>query len=218
LYNVEDYDYSTGVLELMLSGSVGSAKSILLAHLAVDHCLRFDGAVVGIGRLALPRLKETLCQKIREHLSGTGIKYKYDQTKGSFEFPNGSRIVAFSWTDKKYEKFRSYELSAMIFEELSENVGDHRRAYQEAYARVGRLNHVPHKWILSASNPDSPGHWMYKYFIKGAKTSRRVYYSRTSDNPYLPKSYIKNLADIYDEKMYRRMVDGEWIVIVYCRH
>lgn len=179
----------------------------------MDHCLRFGGAVVGIGRLALPRLKETLCQKIQEHLWGTGVEYSYDQTKGSFKFSNGSRIVAFSWSDKKYEKFRSYELSAMIFEELSENAGEHKRAYLEAYSRVGRLRHVPHKWVLSATNPDSPGHWMYNYFVKGESSSRRVYYSRTSDNPFLPKSYINNLKEIYDPKMYRRMVGGEWIEI-----
>gem|GEM_PF-3752116 len=154
LYDIKDFDYTNGVFELLLSGSVGSAKSMLLAHIAVDHCLRNPGAVFGIGRLALPRLKETLCQKIREHLDGTGIRYSYDQTKGSFKFSNGSRIVAFSWADKQYEKFRSYELSGMGFEELSENRGDHERAYKEAFARVGRLRHVKEKLIVSASNPD----------------------------------------------------------------
>lgn len=213
LYDIKDFDYTNGVFELLLSGSVGSAKSMLLAHIAVDHCLRNPGAVFGIGRLALPRLKETLCQKIREHLDGTGIRYSYDQTKGSFKFSNGSRIVAFSWADKQYEKFRSYELSGMGFEELSENRGDHERAYKEAFARVGRLRHVKEKLIVSASNPDSPGHWAYKYFINNKSASRRVYYSRTSDNPFLPKSYIKNLTEMYDPKMYKRMVLGQWIEI-----
>ncbi len=38
-----EFDYSQGNLELMLSGSVGSAKSKLLAHLAVTHCLENKG-------------------------------------------------------------------------------------------------------------------------------------------------------------------------------
>lgn len=213
LYDVEAFDYSTGLYEFLLSGSVGSAKSLTLAHLIVDHCLSYENAAVGVGRLALPRLKETLCQKIREHLLETGVSYKYDETKGSFKFGNGSRIIPFSWTDKKYEKFRSYELSAMVFEELSENHGEHKKAYEEAAARVGRLPHVPVSWIACASNPDSPSHWIYKYFIQSKNPARKTYYSVTSDNPFLPKKYVDKLLDIYDAKMARRMIYGEWIEI-----
>jgi hypothetical protein len=213
LYDVQNHNYSAGLFEFLLSGSVGSSKSLTLAHLIVDHCLTYPGAAVGIGRLALPRLKETLCQKIKEHLYGTGVEYKYDETKGSFKLPNSSKIIPFSWSDKKYEKFRSYELSAMVFEELSENHDEHKRAYMEAVARVGRLTHVPVAWVGCASNPDSPSHWAYKYFIEQKKRSRKVYYSVTSDNPFLPKSYIENLLEIYDVKMARRMIYGEWLEI-----
>lgn len=213
LYDVKNFDYSSGLFEFLLSGSVGSAKSLTLSHLIVDHCLSYEGAAVGIGRLALPRLKETLCQKIREHLYGIGVSYKYDETKGSFRFSNGSKIIPFSWTDKKYEKFRSYELSAMVFEELSENHDEHKRAYEEAAARVGRLTHVPESWIACASNPDSPSHWVYKYFIESTNPARRTYYSVTSENPFLPKKYIDKLLEIYDAKMSRRMIYGEWIEI-----
>lgn len=214
IYDVKGHDYSSGLFEFLLSGSVGSAKSITLTWLIVDHCVRFNGANVGIGRLALPRLKETLGQKIREHLAGTGIQYSYDETKGSFKFPNGSRITPFSWTDKRYEKFRSYDLSAMVFEELSENHGEHKKAYNEAAARVGRLTHIPENWIGCATNPDEPTHWVYKYYIEGQKKSRRVYYSKTIDNPFLPDSYIERLMEIYDAKMIERMLYGRWVSIV----
>ncbi|MEE8113451.1 MAG: phage terminase large subunit, partial [Nitrososphaerales archaeon] len=201
--------------ELLLSGSVGSAKSLTLAHLIVTHCILYPGAAVGLGRLALPRLKETLCQKIREHLFevGGGLTYKYNGTTGALEFNNGSRCIPFSWADKNYMKFRSYELSAMAIEELSENKGDHWNAYLEAYSRVGRLTHVPEKWVISASNPDSPTHPAYKHFMKTDVQTRHVYYSLTSENPFLPKSYIGNLLSLYDERMARRMIYGEWIEI-----
>jgi hypothetical protein len=64
-----------------------------------------------------------------------------------------------------------------------------------------------------ASNPDAPGHWVYKYFIQSKDPFRKTYYSVTSDNPFLPKSYIDKLLSIYDAKMARRMIYGEWIEI-----
>lgn len=209
------FDYSQGTHEVLLSGSVGSAKSLTLAHLIITHCIMYPGAAVGLGRLALPRLKETLCQKIREHLFevGAGLSYKYNETTGAFRFNNGSRCIPFSWADKNYQKFRSYELSGMAIEELSENKGDHWNAYLEAYSRVGRLTHVPEKWVISASNPDSPSHPAYKHFMKNSSPTRHVYYSITSENPFLPKSYIDNLLSVYDERMARRMIYGEWIEI-----
>ena len=218
IYDIrKTFDYDLGVHEVLLSGSVGSAKSIVVAHLVATHCLLFPGAVVGLGRLALPRLKETLCQKIREHLFevGGGLEYKYNETSGAFQFNNGSRCIPFSWSDKNYQKFRSYELSAMAFEELSENSGDHWSAYKEAFSRVGRLTHVPEKWVIGATNPDSPSHPAYGHFIdpKNAKPTRHVYYSLTKDNPYLPKSYVDNLYEVYDAKEAQRMVEGKWIEI-----
>lgn len=213
IYDIEEHDYSTGIFEFMLSGSVGSAKSIVLTDRIVDHCKRFAGANFGIGRLSLPALKGTLCQKLREHLQGTGFDYKYDETKGSFKFCNGSKITPFSWADKRYEKFRSYELSGMAFEELSENHGGHRQAYYEAIARVGRLTQIPQSWVGCATNPDSPAHWAHDYFIMNQSDRRKVYYSKTSDNPYLPASYVDRLLEIYDEKMARRLIGGEWIEI-----
>lgn len=218
IYDVrKSYDYSLGTHELLLSGSVGSAKSLVLAHLIATHCVLFPGAVVGLGRLALPRLKETLCQKIREHLFevGGGLDYQYNETSGAFKFNNGSRCIPFSWNDKNYQKFRSYELSAMAFEELSENKGDHWNAYKEAFSRVGRLSHVPECWVASATNPDSPSHPAYSHFIdpKNAGPTKHVYYSLTKDNPYLPKSYVENLYEIYDLKEAQRMVEGKWVEI-----
>lgn len=216
IYDVrKKYDYSLGTHEFLLSGSVGSAKSLTLAHLIVTHCLLYPNAVVGLGRLALPRLKETLCQKIREHLFevGGGLSYKYNETTGAIQFNNGSRCIPFSWSDKNYQKFRSYELSAMAIEELSENKDDHWKAYLEAFSRVGRLSHVPEKWVGCASNPDSPSHPAYKHFIKSDVETRHVYYSVTTENPFLPKSYVNNLLQVYDEKEARRMVYGEWVEI-----
>ena len=213
------YDYNLGTHEVLLSGSVGSAKSTLLAHLVVTHCLQNVGARFLIGRLSMPALKSTLLNKILEHLSGDlvqGEDYDINITTATIRFSNGSEIISRSWADRKYFKVRSLELSGAAIEESVENETD--EFYTEIKMRVGRLPHIKENLIIHATNPGSPSNWLYKYFIvpnSGGKKhpTRHVYYSRTEDNPYLPSIYIEQLKADLDPKMARRMLYGEWIEI-----
>jgi len=163
------FDYSHELHEVLLSGSVGSSKSIVMAHIGVLHCLRFSKACLLLGRRSLPDLKSTIFTKILEHLEGSlveGKDYNYQETTAYIQFRNGSEIISRSWADKRYKKFRSLELSAAIIEELSENNEEDRQAYEEIKMRIGRLPHIPEKWIIAATNADSPGHWIYKHWME----------------------------------------------------
>lgn len=204
------FDYSKGVHEVLLSGSVGSAKSLLMAHLGITHCMMNPGACLGLGRLSMPALKGTIFNTILDHMP-EGLNCHVNETQAIIQFANGSIIRSFSWQDKKYKKVRSFEFSAFLLEELTEN--DTPDAYDEIYLRVGRLQHVKEKFIVSATNPDSPAHWAYKRFMESDKASRHVYYSKTAENPFLPASYVQSLKENLDPKMARRMLDGEWIDI-----
>ena len=219
IQDIANYDYSLGTHEVLLSGSVGSAKSILLAHIAIRHCIENMHAGVMMGRRALPDLKDTLYKKVCEHLQS--VDEKYYQTFDSnarVMFKNGSNIISRSWADKHYSKLRSLELSMAVMEELTENNADEAQAYTETTFRVGRLPHIKTPLIISATNPDSPSHWVYERFIEpnsGGKKhpTRHVYYSRTEDNPFLPPSYIEQLKRDLDPMMARRMLYGEWLEI-----
>lgn len=207
-----NFNYNLGVHEVLLSGSVGSAKSLLMAHIGVTHCLLNPGAVCLLGRKALPQLKDTLIQMILDHL-GLDIKYKYNSSRGHLQFSNGSKMIAFSWADKAYKKVRSYALSAALIEELTENADI--EFYKEIKMRVGRIPHIKENFIVSATNPDSPDHPAYRYFIEGADEieTRHVYYSLTEQNPFLPKTYIDNLKDTLSPKEADRMLRGKWVSI-----
>ena len=208
----EEYDYSLGTHEILMSGSVGSAKSMAGVNEGVEHVLKYPGANLGVGRLALPDLKATFCTKIKEHVYniGAGLDFKYNESTGNFKVSNGSKISARSWHDGNFSKLGSYEYSSFIIEELTENKGKYEDAYKTITQRVGRLK-IPQKFILSLTNPDGPSHWAYKYFIKGQNPTRHVFYSLTTDNLHLPDSYIRKLGETLDPKMYERMVKGRWI-------
>lgn len=206
-----DSDPADGTQEVLLSGSVGSAKSIVLAHLAVTHCLTWPNSNFGIGRLALPDLKETLCKKIREHLFNTGVTYRYLETKGDFFFGNGSKIEAVSWSDGNLSKLGSHEYSAFAIEELTENKTSD--FYDVILQRTNRIPHVKEPFVISSTNPGSPKHWAYKKLVESKSPRVKTFFSNTFDNPYLPKAYIESLIERLDPKMARRMVYGEWIEI-----
>jgi len=207
----KNFDYSLGVHQILLSGAVGSAKTILMAHLAVTHCLLNPGAHFGIGRATMPSLKDTLLRVILNHIGGS-VGYAHNKVKGSVTFPNGSQILSFSWADGHFKKVRSYEFSGFAIEELTEN--EEKEFYTEIFMRIGRLKHVQEKFLVSATNPDDPGsHWAYKDLILSKDPQIHTYYSKTRDNPFLPKSYVEDLERNLDPKMALRMLEGQWVSI-----
>ena len=207
--DVRKFEYSQGALEILLSGSVGSAKSLLLAHLIATHALANAGAGVLVGRRTLKDLKNTLWAMILRHCP---MFYNFwNKSDMTIKLPNNSIIYGVSWDDGRYDKFRSYELSMAAIEELTENRDP--EIYNEIKMRVGRIPHIKENVIACATNPDAPSHWAYNHFIENQSQTRRVYYSKTKDNPFLPSWYIKQLQADMDTKMALRMLEGQWIEI-----
>ena len=212
------HDYSQGLPEILLSGSVGSAKSILMAHLGVRHCIENSAAVCLLGRKALPDLKDTIYKKITEHLRSMkeNADYKKWDNTARVWFRNRSEMIARTWHDQNFSKFRSMDISAALIEELTENNKKYSQAYTEISLRINRLPHVKHPFMISATNPDAPSHWAYDHFGIGLPPharpkNRYVFFSLTADNPFLPPEYITQLKENLDPRMARRMLYGEWI-------
>lgn len=211
------FDYSQGTHEILLSGALGSSKSTLMAHLAITHCLLYSGARFLLGRLAMPALRKTIWQKVVEHL-GLDLEpekdYTVNLTTASIRFRNGSEIISTSWADRQFFKVRSLDLSGAAIEELTEN--DEMDFYDEIKMRVGRLPNVPEAVIVNATNPGSPASIWYDYFELGRpdhlrSSLKHVYYSVTTDNPFLAPQYIEGLKRSLDPKLAQRMLYGRWI-------
>jgi hypothetical protein len=211
----KDWDYSRGNLEILLSGSYGSAKSILMAHLAVTHCLFNPRSVVLLARKALPDLKETIFKEIIEHLDcdglSEGVDYKVNTSTATIKFSNGSEIISRSWSDKRYKKGRSLKVSMLVFEELTENTEEDKEAFMTLKARLRRLPHVKENLLIAATNPDAPSHWVYRYFFDEKQETKHVFKSVTTDNPFLDPVYIAQLKQDLDPKSIQRYIYGEWV-------
>lgn len=217
--DIESFDYSKGTHVIMHSGSVGSGKSLPAAHMAVKHCMKFDRSRILLGRKALPDIRDTIFKDIIEHLECEELKegtdYWYWENICRVKFRNQSEIISRSWADRKYKKLGSLNISCAIIEELAENDDEDEKAFDFIKMRVGRLPHVPHKWMLCNTNPDDPSHWAYRRLIEASEKDSliHVYYSLLKDNPFLPSGYEAGLRADMDPMLAKRMLDGEWIEI-----
>lgn len=206
---VRRFDYSKGLLEVLFSGSIGSAKSICAAHLIVTHCVLNKGARCLVVRRALKDLKRTLWQVILKHLADSPELIKsYNKSEMTITLVNGSQIIGDSYDDMNLEKFRSLELSMGAIEEATES---EKELYDAIKMRIGRLTDVKENIYLMLTNPDAPDHYLYKEMIEADVFNKKVFYSLTEQNPFLPSWYIENLKRDLDPKMAQRMLYGKWI-------
>jgi hypothetical protein len=216
-YLRRDFDFAIGTPEILLSGSYGSAKSILMAHIAVTHCLFNRGARVCLARRSMPDLKRTIFNEVIEHIQEDlveGVDYEMNRTASSIKFlKTGSEIISISWADKRYEKGKSLKLSGLVFEELSENDEADKKAFMHLKARLRRIPGIKENFLIAATNPGAPSHWVHKYWMESDSLTRKVFYSITTDNPFLDPIYIQQLKADLDPKNARRYIYGEWCEI-----
>ncbi len=110
------------------------------------------------------------------------------------------------------EFLKSMNLGFAAIDEVSELTEEE---YNAVNGRL-RLPHVPTRQIFGATNPASPQHWLYNRFVlnprvENGKPMTFFRTSKTTDNIFLPKSYINNLEKTLFGFYHKRYVLGEWV-------
>lgn len=206
-----DFDYSTGVLELFYSGGVGSAKTIDHIHLLVKDMIEQPFSRALMVRRALKDLKRTSWTELLQHMADIPEAIEsIHKTDMKITFKNGSEIYGDSYDDGDLNKFQSLALSHLDIEEANEM---QQLVYEALKLRVGRAGVYKNR-IQTRCNPDEPDHWLHKYFISDPDhPNKKVFYSLTEQNPFLPKWYLENLKRDLSPLMARRKLYGEWLSI-----
>lgn len=225
-----EYDYTLGAHEVLFSGSVGSAKSMPAAHLAVYICMRYAGARGVICRRTQKDLRDTIYTRIKEHLENDpnlirDQHYWCIDSMCEIRFCNGSRIIARTWHDGDYEKMRSLDLTFAIFEEAIEMNEDDEQFAKETVLRLGRTTHIPVALAIYITNPGDPEHWLYTKFkldldedpdlrfdadVSARPRTLHVYYSLLDDNPFLPGWYGDQVSRGLTKAEADRLRRGRW--------
>jgi hypothetical protein len=147
-----------------------------------------------------------------------GLHYKKRDNTCEISFPNGSEIIGVSFGDKRWSKVRSLKLSGIILEEgtdFDDAFFEPGAGFSQFKARLRRIHNVPENFLIIATNPGDPNTFLHEYFIENENDyeSRYVFYSITTDNPYLDPIYIKQLRQDYSHLEAERYLRGKWISI-----
>ena len=71
---------------------------------------------------------------------------------------------------------------------------------------------VPGAQIFATTNPDNPGHWVKRDYLKRAAATRLAsWHFVLDDNPFLDPEYVAALKATYTGLFYRRNILGHWV-------
>lgn len=226
------------VVDLLLGGGAGGAKSLTVGYWLVKQCRNFPGIRIGLGRKEITRLKQTTVVTILKEVHPMlGIKeheYKYNEQKGSITYINGSTILlvdlAPAPSDPDFDTLGSLNLTHVAIEEAGEVK---KKARDVFISRKNRFLNVEYGIVgksISTCNPSqnflkadyykpykklgAGGHRLWQYGrvqIKGKMMPayRGFIKSLAVDNPFISQNYIEVLKKLPDAER-KRLLEGNW--------
>lgn len=240
LHKQQSLAFTSKATEILYGGAAGGGKSHLMRVLGITLALQVPGLQIYLFR----RLSDDLR---KNHLEGpSGLRamlaslidcgyVKFNDTKGSFEFWDGSKIyLCHCQHEKDMYKYQGAEIHLLLIDELTLFTEPIYR-FLRGRVRLGGLS-VPDKYkdklpmILSGSNPGNIGHgWVKATFVDSAEpmkiwrapTSeggmlRQYIPAKLTDNPTLLKNdpdYINRLDGLGNPTLVEAMKDGNWDII-----
>ena len=190
-------------------GGFGSGKTHTFLHTTFINLVtkvNKDGKSNGLILYPTYNLADSVfVEPFKEILERNGVAYTYNIASHKFRTIYGDiqiyqtrypqRIVGASYTyvgidELDIENFKTAEVSV-----------------QKA---LGRLRGCDDAELYITTTPEGFG-YTYHLMVEEYNDNKLLVHGRTTDNKYLPESYIQSLRDNYDEKLLRAYIDGEFV-------
>lgn len=196
-------------------GARGGGKSWAVRFKAIVLCFKWAGIRILILRRSYPELEENHIRPLRTQLKGIA---RYNETKKSITFPNGS-VIRFGYCerDRDCENYQGQEYDVIFIDEAT-----HFTEFMfNAFKAINRgVNEFPRRIYLTC-NPGGKGHaWVKRLFIDrdfktGEIPNDYVFIpAKVYDNKVLMEKdpdYVHNLETL-SEDLRRAWLDGDWDV------
>jgi len=204
---------------------VGAGKSLLGCMKGFMLNLKYPGNKGLICRKESTSLKASTMVTLFEQVIPPEMIVNYDKQKGVLEHKTSiesvNSFIVFSGLDKKADqsyptKIGSTEYGWIFVDEgveLSEGDWDflNTRLRYKIKDFSDEDNSLIPRQMFTATNPDSPNHWMFKFFFTNKNNSREVILTSSYDNPYLPKDYLQELENNLVGIRRQRLLEGKWV-------
>ena len=227
------------VNELLLGGSAGGSKSVLMCLMMMTLCRKYPGVRLFLGRKTLQSLKKstlaTLFGKVHSLLDITEHEFELHSQDNEIIYENGSRIIYGELdktpADPDFARIGSLELDCAFIDEAGEITVEAKNAIK---SRVGRgvmadKYGIPGK-VIASCNP-SRNFLRQEYYdpyvklggggyqewaigkveVNGEKVNSYRAFLRMSvfDNPFIAESYIDTLKSLPPREQ-KRLLWGNW--------
>ena len=191
----------------LISG-FGSGKTfIFIRRVFVAHIMKKNSKGLSNGWIIYPTYDladDLFVQPFSELLRNKGISFTYNIAKHRFVTSYGTIKL---YQLQKPQRIIGAELTYIGFDEFDvESWKNCDIAFKKA---IGRMRGAENSQIFIVSSPEGY-HYCHKIFVEDANEDREVIHGKTTDNTYLPQSYIKLMQSTYDEKMLLAYMDGQF--------
>lgn len=205
--------------EILLEGSLASAKTTLALDKEIDALLKYPGIPILLFRWTEDAVATKLKTAFEEILSIRSVSWDWDSKQKLYRFPNDSIAFMFglkSVSDiEQFNKIRGLSVCRVMgdqVEEMRRSVAGELRGRLRPDLTASMMGTRYPFQLTFVANPDDQDFWLSKEFpldnrIKG----RKVYSLSVFDNPKLPQETIDGLIRQYppDHPKHQTMVLGQ---------
>ena len=195
-------------------GGFGSGKTWCGSLLGILLARKYAGSRGLVGAKEYELVRKTTLVSYLEHLDNLGYiqgrDYTYNKVDKIIKFSNGSEILFSALEDP--EKFKSLNLHWAEIEEASQ-ISD--SSFKQLLGRL-RNTYRGKNWgnfryrLFGHTNPQPDKSWIWQRFVENKKDNYRLIIAPTTNNTYLPKHFIQEMKESFDEEYYKINVLGEF--------
>tara|TARA_R110002012_G_scaffold18657_3_gene68220 strand:- start:732 stop:2000 length:1269 start_codon:yes stop_codon:yes gene_type:complete len=191
----------------LISG-FGSGKTyIFIRRVFIAHITKKNKQGVSNGWVVYPTYDladELFVEPFKDLLQDKGIPFDYNISKHRFRTPYGTIKI---YQLQKPQRIIGAELTYIGFDEFDvESYKNCDIAFKKA---IGRMRGTDNSQIFIVSTPEG-FHYCHKIFVEDAGDDRVLINGKTTDNKYLPDSYLNLMRNTYDEKLLEAYMNGRF--------
>lgn len=189
-------------------GSVRSGKTVasLVRWLIYVARAPRGGELVMVGRTRDSLYRNIIAQLMNPLLMGPLAQHVQYNPGAPIAYIMGRAVHVIGANDAKAEpKIRGMTCAGAYVDELTTLP---KAFFEQLIARCS----IEGSMIFATTNPDNPGHWVRRDYMKRAKDVQlRSWHFVLDDNPFLAPSIVAGLKSTYTGLFYRRNILGHWV-------
>ena len=196
---------------LGLVAGFGAGKSFALANKALQLCYDNPGYTGILMEPSFGMLRDIIIPLVEQVWEPLGVQFTYRKSPEpelNVICPNGEVSTVLLRSFENVARIRGINAAWALVDEL-----DTVKPALAEYAfnlLIGRIRTGPLPQIAVASTPEGFG-FMYNFFVERDDESKRLIRAKTTDNPYLPDSYIDGLRGQYPPNLLAAYLNGEFV-------